>query len=168
MLIRRDYQDYHIMKIERLLSEEYIVLNLEIATKHQLIEKMLAIVANHKGVKDINRLKKDVVRREQEMSTGIGKQIAIPHAKTNAVKQPVLAFATLKNEINFDSIDNDHVKIIFFLATPEEMLAEHLKLLGRITRIVGREEIRKMLVLAVSPGEVLEIFRDEEKNFPQI
>lgn len=156
------------MKIEGLLSEKYIVLNLELATKSQVIEKMLSLVATHAGVLDIGQLQHDVFKREQEMSTGIGKNIALPHAKTDAVTQPVLAFATLCKEIDFDSIDNDPVQIIFFLATPEDMLAEHLKLLGRITRIAGRDEIRQKLLLAQSPAEVLELFREEEKDFPQI
>ena len=48
------------------------------------------------------------------------------------------------------------------------MLAEHLKLLGRITKLAGREDVRRRLVLAQSPGEVIALFRDEEKDFPQI
>ncbi|WP_076791591.1 PTS sugar transporter subunit IIA [Chlorobium sp. KB01] len=156
------------MKIEGLLSEKHIVLNLELATKRQVIEKMLSIAATHKGVTDINKLREDVVRREEEMSTGIGKQIALPHAKTSAVTEPVLALATLQREINFDSIDNEPVQIVFLLATPAEMLAEHLKLLGRITRLAGREEVRRSLLLARSPSEVLELFREEEKDLPQI
>jgi len=156
------------MKIEALLSEKYIVLNLELATKRQVIEKMLSIASGHAGVTDINELREDVLKREEEMSTGIGKQIALPHAKTSAVTEPVLALATLRKEINFDSIDNEPVQIVFLLATPAEMLAEHLKLLGRITRIAGREEVRRRLLLAESPAGVLELFREEEKDLPQI
>ena len=156
------------MKIEGLLSEKFIVLNLELASKSQVIEKMISIVTGHAGVSDIGTLRRDVLKREQEMSTGIGKKIALPHAKTDAVSEPVLAFATLKREINFDSIDNEPVRIVFLLVTPAEMLAEHLKLLGRITRIAGREDVRQRLVLATSPQEVLELFREEEKDFPQI
>ncbi len=60
------------------------------------------------------------------------------------------------------------VQIVFLLATPEEMLAEHLKLLGRITRIAGRDDVRQRLVLSTSAAEVIELFREEEKDFPQI
>ncbi len=95
------------MKIEGLLSEKYIVLNLELTLKSQVIEKMLSIVADHPAVVDIGRLREDVLKREQEMSTGIGKTLALPHAKSAGVNQPVLAFATLRNAINFDSIDNE-------------------------------------------------------------
>ncbi len=156
------------MKIEGLLSEKYIVLNLELALKSQVIEKMLTIVTDHPGVIDIARLREDVFKREQEMSTGIGKTLALPHAKSAGVTQPVIAFATLRNAINFDSIDNEPVCIVFLLATPEEMLAEHLKLLGRITRLAGRDDVRQKLVLATTAAEVIELFREEEKDFPQI
>jgi PTS system fructose-specific IIA component/PTS system nitrogen regulatory IIA component len=129
---------------------------------------MLAMVADHDNVQDHERLTEDVWKREKEMSTGIGKSIALPHAKTSAVKAPVLAMATLRNEIDFDSIDCEPVQIVFLLATPEEMLAEHLKLLGRITRLAGREDVRQRIIKASAPREVLDLFRDEEKDLPQI
>ncbi|ACF45418.1 PTS sugar transporter subunit IIA [Prosthecochloris sp. ZM] len=156
------------MKIEDLLSEKYIVLHLEMSTKSQVIDKMLSIVADHPGVRDHEKLRQDVLKREKEMSTGIGKQIALPHAKTDAVSDPVLALATLKTEINFESIDNEPVQLIFLLATPEEMLAEHLKLLSRITRMAGREDVRDRLMQVTSRQDVLDLFKEEEKDFPQI
>ncbi len=156
------------MKIEDLLSEKYIVLNLDLALKSQVIEKMLSIVADHPGVMDIGKLREDVLKREQDMSTGIGKTLALPHAKSAGVSRPVMAFATLRNAINFDSIDNEPVRIVFLLATPEEMLSEHLKLLGRITRLAGRDDVRQRLVLLTAASEIIELFREEEKDFPQI
>jgi len=156
------------MKIEGLLSENCIVLNLDLALKSEVIEKMLSIVATQPGVIDIGRLREDVFRREQEMSTGIGKSLALPHAKSGGVSRPVVALATLRNAINFDSIDEEPVRIVFLLATPEEMLSEHLKLLGRITRLAGRDDVREKLLLASSAAEVIELFREEERDFPQI
>jgi PTS system fructose-specific IIA component/PTS system nitrogen regulatory IIA component len=156
------------MKIESLLSEKYIELHLELATKDEVIDKMLSIASTHSGVKNQRKLREDVLKREMEMSTGIGQQIALPHTKTDAVSSPILVFATLKNSTNFDSIDNEPVQVVFLLATPEEMLAEHLKLLGRITRLAGRADVREKLMAASSSSEVLELFREEEKDFPQI
>ncbi len=156
------------MKIEGLLSENCIVLNLDLALKSEVIEKMLSIVATQPGVSDIGRLREDVFRREEEMSTGIGKSLALPHAKSGGVICPVMALATLRNPINFDSIDEEPVRIVFLLATPEEMLSEHLKLLGRITRLAGRDDVRQKLLLASSAAAVIELFREEERDFPQI
>jgi fructose PTS system EIIA component len=156
------------MNIEALLSERYITLNLESSSKHEVIAAMLSLVAGHENVTDPERLIEDVWKREKEMSTGIGKNIGLPHAKTGAVASPVLAMATTRHEIDFDSIDGQPVTLVFLLATPETMLAEHLKLLGRLTRIAGRDEVRQKLLQASTPAEVLELFRQEEKDLPQI
>jgi PTS system fructose-specific IIA component/PTS system nitrogen regulatory IIA component len=156
------------MKIEALLSEKYIALHLESGSKTAVIEDMLALVAGHEGVKDTVKLGEDVWKREGEMSTGIGKNIGLPHAKTGAVAEPVLAMATFRHEIEFDSIDGQPVQLVFLLATPDSMLSEHLKLLGRITRIAGRDDVRQKIVEASTPAEVLDIFREEEKDLPQI
>lgn len=156
------------MKIEALLTEKHINLNLESGSKDEVIDTLLAMVSSHAKVSDTKQLAEDVRKREREMSTGIGKNIGLPHAKTSAVTEPVLALVTLAGEVDFESIDNQPVKIVFLLATPETMLAEHLKLLGRITRIAGRDDVRRKLLDAATPGEVLALFREEEKDLPQI
>ncbi|NTV66103.1 MAG: PTS sugar transporter subunit IIA [Chlorobaculum sp.] len=156
------------MKIEALLSEKHIYLNLDSGSKDAVIDRLVAMVAGHEKVRDIKQLAEDVRKREREMSTGIGKNIGLPHAKTTAVTAPVMALVTLGSEVDFDSIDNQPVKIVFLLATPETMLAEHLKLLGRITRIAGKDDVRKKLIEAATPAAVLALFREEEKDLPQI
>jgi PTS system fructose-specific IIA component/PTS system nitrogen regulatory IIA component len=156
------------MKIEALLTEKQINLNLGAESKDEVIDALIAMVAGHEKVRNIRLLAEDVRKREREMSTGIGKNIGLPHAKTSAVTEPVLALATLTNEVDFESIDNQPVKIVFLLATPESMLAEHLKLLGRITRLAGRDDVRRRIMEAATPGEVLALFREEEKDLPQI
>ncbi|MBN1929378.1 MAG: PTS sugar transporter subunit IIA [Chlorobiaceae bacterium] len=156
------------MKIEELLSEKHISLNLHSDSKEKVIDTLISMVSGHEKVRDLQRLAEDVQKREREMSTGIGKNIGLPHAKTSAVTAPVLALVTLSDEVDFESIDNQPVKIVFLLATPETMLAEHLKLLGRITRLAGKDEVRRRIIEAKSSGEVLELFREEEKDLPQI
>jgi len=156
------------MKLSDLLSKEYILLDLDKKNKEEIIETMLNLVSKHPNLGDIAKLKKDVFKREEEMSTGIGKNIALPHAKTTAVKKPLLAFAILKEGVDFNSIDDDPVRLVFLLATPEQMLAQHLKLLSRISRVASRDETRQKLFKVASIDEVLEIFTEEEKAFPEI
>jgi PTS system fructose-specific IIA component len=156
------------MKIEALLTEKHINLNLDSGSKDAVIDALIAMLAGDAKVRDIKHLAEDVRKREREMSTGIGKNIGLPHAKTPAVTEPVLVMATLSGEVDFDSIDGQPVKIVFLLATPETMLAEHLKLLGRITRLVGKDDVRRRLLGAATTGEVLALFREEEKDLPQI
>ncbi|MFN3345705.1 MAG: PTS sugar transporter subunit IIA [Chloroherpetonaceae bacterium] len=156
------------MKLTNIISEKYIALGMEAKSKGDLIDKMLALVGSHPNVADAGKLRDDVWKREKEMSTGIGKKVALPHAKTNAVTAPVLAFATLKKEVDFDSIDQEPINIVFLLATPESMLTQHLKLLSRISRLVATEAVREKLVSTAEIAEVIELFQEEEKAYPEI
>jgi PTS system fructose-specific IIA component/PTS system nitrogen regulatory IIA component len=156
------------MKLTDILSEKFIQLGLEAKSKNDLIEKMLMLVASHPSITDKTKLRSDVLKREKEMSTGIGKNVALPHAKTSAVSAPVLAVATLKKEIDFAAIDGEPVSLVFLLATPEQMLTQHLKLLSRISRVVSAETTREKMVKAATPEEVFALFVEEEKSFPEI
>ncbi|KER09039.1 MAG: PTS sugar transporter subunit IIA [[Candidatus Thermochlorobacteriaceae] bacterium GBChlB] len=156
------------MKLTDILSEKFIQLGLEAKSKNDLIEKMLMLVAPHPSIIDKTKLRSDVLKREKEMSTGIGKNVALPHAKTSAVSAPVLAVATLKKEIDFAAIDGEPVSLVFLLATPEQMLTQHLKLLSRISRVVSAETTREKMVKAATPEEVFALFVEEEKSFPEI
>ncbi len=156
------------MKLTDILSEKFIQLGLEAKSKNDLIEKMLMLVAPHPSIIDKTKLRSDVLKREKEMSTGIGKNVALPHAKTSAVSAPVLAVATLKKEIDFAAIDGEPVSLVFLLATPEQMLTQHLKLLSRISRVVSAETTREKIVKAATPEEVFAFFVEEEKSFPEI
>jgi PTS system fructose-specific IIA component len=102
------------------------------------------------------------------MSTGIGKKVALPHAKTNAVTAPILAFATLKRKLSLSRLMNEPVNIVFLLATPETMLTQHLKLLSRISRLVATEAVREKLVSTSDTAEVIALFQEEEKAYPEI
>lgn len=156
------------MKLTDIISEKHIALGLDAKSKNDVIEKLLMLVAQCDSITDKVKLRSDVFKREKEMSTGIGKSVALPHAKTDAVSSPVLAFATLKTEIDFDSIDGEPVSLVFLLASPEAMLSQHLKLLTRISRVIGQDEMRQRLLTAKTPADVLALFTEEEKTFPQI
>ncbi|MCS6988814.1 MAG: PTS sugar transporter subunit IIA [Chloroherpetonaceae bacterium] len=156
------------MRLTEIISDKHIALGMEAKSKGDVIDKMLTLISSHPSVADAGKLRDDVWKREKEMSTGIGKKVALPHAKTNAVGAPVLAFATLKKAVEFESIDGEPVNIVFLLATPEAMLTQHLKLLSRISRLVAAEAVREKLVAAKEVSEVVELFKEEEKVYPDI
>jgi fructose PTS system EIIA component len=156
------------MKLTDIVAAPYIAIGLDAKSKTDVIDKLITLVAGHPSITDKTKLRSDVHKREKEMTTGIGKRVALPHAKTNAVSAPVLAFATMKKEIDFASIDNEPVDLVFLLATPENMLTQHLKLLSRISRLVSTDEMRQKLVAAKNADEILTLFLEEEKSYPEI
>ena len=90
---------------------------------------------------------KAVMDRERVMSTGMGDGVAIPHAKTDGVKDLVAAFGVTKQGIDFQSIDGKPVRIIFLLAGPTDQTGPHLKALSRISRLMHRKEFRDILAV---------------------
>ena len=85
------------MKIVDLLKRESVELNGKVTSKPEAIEKMVALMAAGGNLADVEAYKKGVFAREEESTTGIGEGIAIPHAKTAAVKAPGLAAMVVKD-----------------------------------------------------------------------
>lgn len=156
------------MKISDILSPEVIEVNLDVADKDDSIRKIIEISARSGKVLDIQKVTDTIFERERLVSTGVGKGFAIPHGKTDAIKDIVASFAITKAPIDFDSIDGEPVRFIFLLIGKETLLNTHIKLLSRISRLMNKEEFRDKLLEAKTKEEVLNIFREEEKNYIDI
>jgi len=99
------------------------------------------------------------------MSTGVGSGFAIPHGKTDAVQDIVAAFAITEQPIDYQSLDDQPVRIVFLLVGKDNSVGPHIKLLSRISRLMNKEEFRKKLIEANSPSEILQIFKQEESTY---
>lgn len=92
------------MKTNEILPIENIRIGLQANNKKDLLKKMCELAAKSGKIENLEEVKKKVIERENLMTTGIGQGVALPHAKTNAVKGIVGAFAKLKENIDFNSI----------------------------------------------------------------
>ena len=99
------------------------------------------------------------------MSTGVGMGLALPHARSAAVNDTVAAFATTANGVPFSAHDGQPVSMIFLLVGPEGERSRHIRLLGRISRLMNRDAFRQRLLDATTPDEALTLFRDAEAEF---
>ena len=105
--------------------------------------------------------------REKIMSTGVGSGFAIPHGKTDAVSDIVAAFAVTAQAIDYQSLDDQPVRLVFLLVGRDNMVGPHIKLLSRISRLMNKEDFRKQLLEAKSPREIFEIFQKEEETLTE-
>ena len=153
------------MKISDILSKDVIAVNIETSDKDDTIRKIINLASGSGKILDIDKVSNTIFEREKLVSTGVGKGFAIPHGKTDAISDVVAAFAITKTPIDFDSIDGEPVRFVFLLIGKENLLNTHIKLLSRISRLMNKEEFRERLLEASTPGEVLTIFQDEEKNY---
>ena len=156
------------MKISDILSPDVVEVNLDVADKDDSIRKIIEISARTGRILDINKVTETIFERERLVSTGVGKGFAIPHGKTDAISDIVASFIITKNPIDFDSIDGEPVRFIFLLIGKETLLNTHIKLLSRISRLMNKEYFRDKLLEANSKEEVLNIFKEEEKNYIDI
>lgn len=115
-------------------------------------------------IKDEEQALNDIFAREEMGSTGIGKKIALPHAKTKAVDELMITFGISRNGIAYNSIDDENVNIFFMFLCPENKTREYLKVLARISRLIREDRFVDSLLKASSNEEILEIIRTEEIN----
>ena len=155
------------MKITDILNESVIRTNLSGASKDEIINAMIELAATQKQVVDKARMRNAIFEREKIMSTGVGSGFAIPHGKTDAVSDIVAAFAVTAQPIDYQSLDDQPVRLVFLLVGRDNMVGPHIKLLSRISRLMNKEDIRKKLLEAETPNDVLEIFRQEEATISE-
>jgi fructose-specific phosphotransferase system IIA component len=153
------------MRITDILTERFVRTNLAGATKDEVLNAVIEVAAASERVLDKEKLREAIFEREKIMSTGVGSGFAIPHGKTDAVTDVVGAFAITAQPIDYKSLDDQPVRIVFLLIGRESMVGPHIKLLSRISRLMNKEDFRKKLLDAQSPAEVLEIFKQEEATY---
>lgn len=152
------------MKIRDILGKESIVVNLQVSNKDELLDKMLELAAKSGKVINLEAAKADVLERERVLSTGVGKGIAMPHAKTNAIKETTSSLATLKPPLDYDSLDGNPVDIVFLLLGKENDVGNHLRLLSKISRYLNQESFRSRLKECSDTDEAIELFSESGKN----
>jgi mannitol/fructose-specific phosphotransferase system IIA component (Ntr-type) len=116
-------------------------------------------------VLDREKVRKAIFDREGIMSTGVGNGFAIPHGKTDAVSDIVAAFAVTENPIDYESLDEKPVRLVFLLVGKDNLVGPHIKLLSRISRLMNKEEFRNRLLTLTTPKEILDTFRQEEATY---
>ncbi|MFI5251164.1 MAG: PTS sugar transporter subunit IIA [Bacteroidota bacterium] len=153
------------MKISEILEEKLIVPNLPGSKKEDVINSMIDILSQSQKVIDKEKVRSAIYERERIMSTGVGNGFAIPHGKTDAVADVVAAFGVTANPIEYQSLDDKPVRLIFLLVGKESMVGPHIKLLSRISRLMNKEDFRNRLLELKTSHDILEAFRVEEANY---
>ncbi|CUT01085.1 PTS sugar transporter subunit IIA [Candidatus Chrysopegis kryptomonas] len=153
------------MKISDILSEDFVIVGLDVSSKEDAINALVDLIAKSDKVKNVNKVREAVFEREKIMTTGVGKGFAVPHGKTDAVTDIVAAFAITKKPIDYDSLDGEPVRLIFLLVGRDNMVGPHIKLLSRISKLMNDNEFRERLLNAKSPKEVVELFKTEEEKY---
>ena len=149
------------MEMNDLLPRNCVVASLNVTSKKQLLQELAKLAA---PIIDINERKvfETLLERERLGTTGVGNGIAIPHGKLDNLTHIQGMFVRLEKPIEFDSIDDEPVDLIFLLLAPANAGAEHLKALARVSRLLrdrsvceklrGANEADALYALLISPS----------------
>lgn len=151
------------MDITDLLSKDWITLNTQANNKWDVIIELIDLLYINNRINSPDMFFSDVKEREKQVSTGVGFGIAIPHAKSSAVLKTSIAFARSNSGIEYDSIDNELVNLIFLLAIPDTINNdEYLRILANLSRSLVHETVRENLILAESYNDIVEAIINRE------
>ena len=152
------------MRITDLLKPEGIKIGGSATDKMDAINQMVDLMAKEGNVADKAKYKAAVLAREQESTTGIGDGIAIPHAKTDAVKAPGLAAMTLPNGVDYEAPDGEPSDIIFLIAAPNTKENVHLEVLSRLSMLLMDDDFTDALRKAKTVDEFRSIVDKAESE----
>lgn len=127
--------------------------------KTDTLEFIINNLKDLKEIKDFDEFKKAVFKRESIISTGIGKNVAIPHVKIKSIDSFFISIAIHKTGVEWNSLDGQPVYFIFLIGGPENHTM-YLRILAKLTLIIKNDDIRNKLKSSNSPEEVLKIFKD--------
>lgn len=149
--------------LEDLINKELIFVTDKVKGKYELLEKMVDKTLGKGLIMTREPIIHEIRKREKLESTGVIEGVAIPHARTEAVKDLILEIAIIKKGLDFDSLDDKPVYIVFLIVAPEEARTKYIKVLARISRMCRQEGFRSKLKEANSPEEVYEIIQNFDK-----
>lgn len=156
------------MRITELLTKDTIQLHISSHSKNGVIDELVSVLDQSGKLQDRDGFKKAILNREAQSTTGIGEGIAIPHAKTSAVKAPAIAFGKSEEGVDYESLDGAPAHLFFMIAATEGANQTHLEALSRLSSMLMDMDVRKALLNAATKEEVLEIINahdgeDEEE-----
>ncbi|MDH5632019.1 MAG: PTS IIA-like nitrogen regulatory protein PtsN [Gammaproteobacteria bacterium] len=144
------------MSLSELVSPNRVVLGLEVSSKKRLLERMGELLHEDQPELDVHTAFQSLFERERLGSTGIGRGVALPHGRMAGLTQAVGAFAVLHQPLDFESVDQQPVQMVFALLVPEEANETHLQILSQLARLFDRQDLREQLLRAQNREQLYE------------
>ena len=149
------------MALIDLIEERVIKIPLTGQTKTEVIRELVDVLASAGKIVDPPKALAAVMERESKGSTGLEEGIAVPHAKTEAVKTLTIAIGISPQGIDFDALDRKPSQLFFLMLAPPDQSGPHIEALAEIARMTRSKAFCRTLIGAQTPREVVELFQDD-------
>jgi PTS system nitrogen regulatory IIA component len=144
------------------LNIKAIKLNMQSTEKEDALKELVDVLTETQPITDKKSVVKSLIERENLGSTGIGQGIAIPHGKTDLVKELVAVLGVSHKGVNFEALDGEPVYIFFLLVAPKDTAGPHLKALAQISRLLRDSYFCELMKRCKTPDEIFELIQREE------
>lgn len=153
------------MKINEILQKDFIIADLAGNDKGSVLKELTDFLENNGAIHDKETLLNALIEREKLGSTGIGENVAIPHAKSEEIDHILTLFARSVEGVDFDSLDQKPVHFVCLVVTPAHSTGHHLKALARVSRLLKSQILRDGILNANDAGKIYEVIVDEDSKF---
>ena len=151
------------MKLSEILREDRVYVKVPFKSKDEVMQHLLNLIGQGYTPETVTKLHDSVYIREAAMSTGIGHGVAIPHGKTEATNGDIeAAMVTLDVPVDWNALDELPVNIVIMFMSSHKRPSLYLQALAHASYLLHRPEVRKQLLEAALPNQIMNIFQNEE------
>ena len=153
------------MKLSDIVVNDAIIFELKANNRQEAIAELVEALAAAGGItkKSVADVKKAVMARESQATTGIGKGVALPHAKLKSVKKPVCTIGRSSEGIDFAALDSKPVYSVILLLSSPDNPDEHLQAMETIFKHVQRDMFRKFLRQSESAEAIVDLIQEADE-----
>ncbi|PCF63590.1 PTS mannose transporter subunit IIABC [Staphylococcus delphini] len=142
--------------VEDMLNPQVMIQTAAPMDRDKAIDTMIDRLVHANYVTDGAVLKEAVLAREAESTTALGMHIAMPHAKTSAVRQPIIGVLKHNHGVQWESLDGTLPQLVFLIAVPEQSHDTHLKVLQQLSKNLMHDDKRQQLLDTTNEMELYE------------
>ncbi|RKY58573.1 MAG: hypothetical protein DRP95_05835 [Candidatus Latescibacterota bacterium] len=141
-----------------------VAVELKAKDSFEAIRELCGLLEGDSDVVDIRALRSALIRRERVESTSLGKGVAVPHAHSSGVRSLIMCIGISKEGVEFYAADGGPVYIIGMVCAPHRDFQDYLGYIKKLSKTLGRDEVREALLAARSPVEVVEILSSKGES----
>lgn len=150
------------MKITNFISKKSIALNVHPSDKNEAIDMLVDLLMTAGTIKDKAVVKRDILKREAQGSTGLANGLATPHAQNNSVKKPSISIITVPEGVDFHSLDDKPARLLILFAAPEKAGDDAMTTMGRLAVLLMDDDFKENLIKATTSADIIRIIDEKE------
>jgi PTS system nitrogen regulatory IIA component len=158
-----DIKEKRKMLMQELYTSDRIKVGVEAEDKDEVFEELVDFLINAYGLEDRDAILKALHEREEKMSTGIKKGIALPHGKLSSINEIVGVIGISKKGIDYDALDGEPVYLLFLLVSSEKNAELHLKILKKIAMLLEMPEFYTNILKSEGSDQVYKTIKKYEE-----